>query len=345
MIAIIGIVGVPACYGGFETLVENLLDEKGDYLVYCSSSTYKEKLVSYKGAKLKYVPINANGVSSIIYDGFSMLHAVFSGSKVLLVLGVSGCLLLPFLRLFTRKKIVTNIDGLDWRREKWGRAARIFLKLSERSAVRFSDVVVADNQGIADYVYSEYGVRPEVIAYGGDHVLTRAITGVSKGYSFGVCRIEPENNVHVILQAFSENDFPLKFIGNWDASEYGITLKKKYSNFPNIEIIDPVYDLDELFKYRDECSIYVHGHSAGGTNPSLVEAMFFGKQILAFDCVYNRATMHNEGLYFTSVESLVNGLKQSTNTERDISGAKMREIAHRCYSWGSIRKAYADLLV
>lgn len=343
-VAIIGIVGVPACYGGFETLVDNLLDEDGEFLVYCSSKTYSEMPLEYKGAQLKYLPFNANGASSIIYDAVAMLHAIFTGKRVLLILGVSACFLLPLIRAFTKRKLIVNIDGLEWRRNKWSRIARCYLKISEWFAVRFSHVVIADNKGIADYVLEEYKVDARTVAYGGDHVLVSKSSGVMKDYAFSLCRIEPENNVHMILESFAQSGVNIKFVGNWEASDYGVSLKEKFSAYANIELVDPVYDLMTLFKYRDESLFYVHGHSAGGTNPSLVEAMFFGKQILAFDCVYNRATLHNEGLYFKSVESLIGCMADRANESWLVDGENIRKLATREYRWEKIRHAYMAML-
>lgn len=340
MIAIIGTVGVPACYGGFETLVDNLLENEGEYTVYCSSKSYRSKLKVYKSAKLVYLPLNANGVSSVLYDALAIVHALLNRSRVLVILGVSGGFMLPFVRLFTRSRLVTNIDGLEWRRDKWNKLARVYLKWSEKLAVKYSHVVIADNQGIADYVQNEYGVKAEVIAYGGDHVLAGTLTGKSADYAFGVCRIEPENNIHIILEAFRIAGFPLKFVGNWAASEYGRKLKSVYSVVDNIELVDPIYDLNTLFELRNACRFYVHGHSAGGTNPSLVEAMFFSKMILAYDCVYNRYTMMNHGCYFSDVGSLVKLLESLDDNHLNCEGANLLEIAQECYTWQSVRDKY-----
>jgi glycosyltransferase involved in cell wall biosynthesis len=343
VIAIIGTVGVPACYGGFETLVDNLLENEGEYTVYCSSKSYRSKLKVYKSAKLVYLPLNANGVSSVLYDALAIVHALLNRSRVLVILGVSGGFMLPFVRLFTRSRLVTNIDGLEWRRDKWNKLARVYLKWSEKLAVKYSHVVIADNQGIADYVQNEYGVKAEVIAYGGDHVLAGTLAGKSADYAFGVCRIEPENNIHIILEAFRIAGLPLKFVGNWAASEYGRKLKSVYSVVDNIELVDPIYDLSTLFELRSACRFYVHGHSAGGTNPSLVEAMFFSKMILAYDCVYNRYTMRNHGCYFSDVGSLVKLLGSLDDSHLQRGGADLLEIAHESYTWQSVRDRYLSV--
>lgn len=170
-VAIIGIQGVPARYGGFEQLVENLIGDTGvDYTVYCSSRDVPGRDVEYKGARLRYVGWHANGAESVLYDVCCMLRSL-RGYDVLLVLGVSGCLLLPVVRLLCRSRIVVNIDGIEHRRDKWGRVARAVLRWSEAMAVRFADVVIADNRGIQEYVREEYGREAVLVAYGGDHAL------------------------------------------------------------------------------------------------------------------------------------------------------------------------------
>lgn len=340
-VAIVGTVGVPACYGGFETLVENLLDEN-DYLftVYCSSKAYTQKPRTYKKAQLHYIPLNANGSQSIPYDIWSLFHAVYKRADTILVLGVSGAICLPFIRVFTKAKVITNIDGLEWRRDKWHVFAKRFLKFSERIAVKYSDVVVADNACIADYVMQEYGVEAVVIAYGGDHAIVKRSSMADDGYALALCRIEPENNVQMILDSFSKTKKKIKFIGNWSNSEFGQELKNKYQEYDNIEVIDPVYNLEKLFEIRQRCSFYVHGHSAGGTNPSLVEMMHFNKNIITFDCDYNRASTEGKANYFLTVEDLLREIDQ----EKLINNAFcMKEIALRRYTWEIVRKQYFSL--
>lgn len=343
MIAIIGTVGVPACYGGFETLVDNLLDEKTaeeNITVYCSSKSYVDQPSFYKNAILKYIPLHANGIQSVPYDIWSICHAVYKRTDSILLLGVSGAICLPIIRLFSKAKIVTNIDGLEWRRHKWGTLAKKFLKFSEKIAVKYSDVIVADNQAIADYVQAEYGVISEVIAYGGDHAVVDELSSEDEGYALALCRIEPENNVELILNSFSQTDKELQFIGNWDNSIFGKEMKTKYSRYNNIKIVDPIYDISELFKIRTNCSLYVHGHSAGGTNPSLVEMMHFSKPITAFDCNYNRASTENKASYFSDQAELVEQIKANSFIS---NGAKMLEIAKRRYTWDIVKKQYFSL--
>lgn len=340
-VAIIGTVGVPACYGGFETLVENLLDENQfEITVYCSSDNYEVKVSTYKNAKLKYIPLSANGAQSIPYDIWSLFHAAVKGTDNILLLGVSGAIFLPFIRLFTKARIVTNIDGLEWKRAKWSPLIKRFLKFSERIAVSYSDIVVTDNQAIAAHVQNEYNRSSKVIAYGGDHSLVSELALSDDDYALSLCRIEPENNVELILESFSRTTKKLKFIGNWDNSVFGRSMKSKYGGFSNIEMMDPVYELSTLFDIRQKCSFYVHGHSAGGTNPSLVEMMHFNKNIIAFDCSYNRASTENKATFFLNVEELVLHINNSIRMKNSNA---MKEIADRRYTWKIVKQQYFDL--
>lgn len=343
MISIIGTVGVPACYGGFETLVENLLDQQDQNTkirVYCSAKSYQQQPKRYKNAELHYVPLNANGVQSIFYDAWSLIHAAMTKSDTILVLGVSGAICLPFIKWFSKAKIITNIDGLEWRRDKWSPMAKRFLKFSEKLAVKYSDVIVADNKAIAQYVTEEYNCYAEVIAYGGDHAVTEALVDKDDGYALALCRIEPENNVELILEGFKRSKKSIKFIGNWDVSDFGRKMKLTYGHCQNIEIIDPIYNIESLFKIRQGCSFYVHGHSAGGTNPSLVEMMHFNKDILAFDCNYNRATTEEKCHYFDNIDQLSDEIYAMVDAQH---GTLMLEIAQRRYTWKIVKQQYFNL--
>lgn len=355
-VAVIGTVGVPANYGGFETLVENMVrqnrSDELEYSVYCSSKNYNERHWVYQGAKVVYVPLKANGIQSIFYDIFSILHALRQ-ADVLLILGVSGCCILPFVRLFSKKKIIVNIDGLEHRRDKWNKWIRKFLKSSEALAVKYADVVVADNKGIQDYVEKEYGKKSALIEYGGDHVICdtsgmeeeilRKYQLPKNGYSLALCRIEPENNVEMILKAFVLSGDLLAFIGNWHNSEFGRRMKEEYGTIANIKLLEPIYDIKVLNVLRTYCKFYLHGHSAGGTNPSLVEAMYFGRPVFAFNVVYNRETTEGKAGYFGNEQELIALMSRACEEVWKKNGEAMREIAHRRYCWSVIADKYEQL--
>ena len=352
-VAIVGIQGVPAKYGGFETLVENIIGENCSsniqYTIFCSAKDYEKRMNSYKGAKINYVPFfHANGAQSTPYDILSMMKCIGRFDTVV-ILGVSGCLFLPIFRLFYHKRLIVNIDGLEHRRDKWGRFAKWFLRSSEAMAVRCADVIIADNKGIQTYVSETYHRSSELIAYGGDHVMRNVpeakqaeildnIKLKRQDYAVSVCRIEPENNCHITLEAFAKCGRELVFIGNWNHSTYGKELKERYGKCSNIHLLESVYDLDMLFTLRKNAGLYIHGHSAGGTNPSLVEAMFFGCPILAFDVIYNRATTFNKAYYFKNSMELITLIAHP-----HLDSHIMRLLAEQHYTWKLIARQYEAL--
>jgi len=354
-VAIIGSVGIPAKYGGFETLVEFLtkdLNTKIDFTIYCSSKEYESKQESHNLATLKYVPLKANGIQSIPYDIWSLLK-VKRDIKVVLILGVASGFFLPIYRVFTKKKIIINVDGLEWKREKWGKLAKWYLRNSEKIAVKYSDIIVADNKIIQEHVKKSYAKDAVLIEYGGDHVspkkfsleISNKYVFAKLKYAFKVCRIEPENNIHMILEAFSrQRKYSIAIVGNWKNSSYGLELIKKYSRFAHIHLLDPIYDQSILDQLRSNCFFYVHGHSAGGTNPSLVEAMFLNIPIIAYDVNYNRETMENHSLgFFKTTSDLQFILENISISDIQDSINKLASIARRRYRWELIAQKYHSI--
>ena len=353
-VAIIGSVGLPANYGGWETLVDHLtmnLSDQYDITVFCSSGRYNVQLDSYNGASLEYINLDANGIQSIFYDLISMIKSL-KRADIQLILGVSGCIFLPILKLFSNGKFIVNIDGLEWKRDKWGKGAKWFLKLSESIAVRYAHIVVTDNKALQSYVLEKYGVNSKFISYGADHAKHEVLNDntlekysfLKKEYSFGVCRIEPENNLDIILSAFAEFEkLDLVIVGNWNNSEYGKSLRMQYENCSNLHLLDPIYEQTSLNQLRSNCNMYVHGHSAGGTNPSLVEAMHLGLSIVSFDVSYNRETTHNKAVYFDSKVQLISILTQSKKIDWLSVAKDMELIAKSEYTWFTISKQYANL--
>jgi len=357
-VGIIGTVGVPAKYGGFETLAHQLvlkLNQQLDLTVYSSSKSYSkaERVDTWEGAKIKYIPLKANGIQSIFYDIWSMIHAMIF-CEVLLILGVSGCIFLPIIKLFSTKRVIVNLDGLEWRRAKWSGWIKQFLIFSERMAVGYADEVITDNAGLQDYVIAQYGIKSCLIEYGADHVTP--VKAVAKdlakypflkaAYAFKVCRIEPENNIHIVLAAFKKMArMPLVLVGNWSHSAYGRQLLAEYGNEPNLHLLAPIYDPTQLNKLRANCTIYIHGHSAGGTNPSLVEAMYLGLPIIAYDVIYNRVTTEFTAPYFTTEEALISQVLKLNDLELNDLGQTMQAIAERRYTWDYIASKYQQTIL
>lgn len=355
-ISIIGTVGLPAKYGGWETLVDHLtknLSDEYQITVFCSSKRYTERPVEINNVQLKYVGLDANGVQSIPYDIVSIWRSMRFADTIL-ILGVSGCIFLPVVK-FLRKdiKLVVNIDGLEWKRQKWGKAAKWFLRLSEKIAVKYADITVSDNKIIQDYIQEQYSVDSSLIPYGADHVDKLLITDVlleqynflSASYAFTVCRIEPENNLHIILSAFKDiEQLNIVIVGNWNNSNYGVELKNKYSSYKNIYLLDPIYDQNILNQLRSNCFVYLHGHSAGGTNPSLVEAMYLELPIIAFDVNFNRITTKENALYFDDSRSLIDHLSSLNERSLNKISQDLKLVADQYYTWSVVSSKYKDIL-
>jgi glycosyltransferase involved in cell wall biosynthesis len=354
-LAIVGIRGIPNNYGGFETLAEYLVehfDKDIELTVFCSSKDMDSSLKSYKGAKLRYLPISSHGASGILYDSLALLLAVFSNDKVLF-LGFGGGFIIPFLGKF-KSKIILNIGGLDWKRDKWSPFAKMVIRFSEAQLVKNSSKLIADNAGISDYLLKSYGKKSQLIAYGGDQAQKidpskadiESYPFLKGDYAFSVTRIQIDNNIDMILDAFNaQNELPLVMVGNWNNSEYGIKTKEKYRNYKNLVLLDAIYDREKLDVLRSNCSLYIHGHSAGGTNPSLVEAMYLGLPIFAFASGYNEYTTENRAIYFDSSASLLNLIDTRINLDLVEMGKNLKQIADKSYRWKTIAEKYRELIL
>lgn len=355
-IAIIGTNGLPAKYGGFETLANYLtkfLKEKFDIYVYCSRTSKRERLRSYNNAKLIYLPFKANGYQSVLYDIFSIIHAWFSVDK-LLILGNSGALIFP-LRIFIRKRIILNIGGLEWRRGKWNFLVKRYIQFSEWLCVKLSDIVITDNKYLQFLCKRRYGVDSILIEYGGDHALNLKISDnnlrkynfLRTKYVLSVSRAQSDNNIHLVLKAFE--DLPehiLVIISNWNTSKYGRKLKEKYEGvFENIILLDAIYDQQELDVIRSNACLYVHSHSFCGTAPSLVEAMNLRLPIICFNTETNVETTENKSVYFNNERDLIQVIRELGQEKLENLRNDMYEIALRRYQWSIIAEKYSNCLL
>ena len=351
-IYIVGTNGLPVRYGGWDMLLHHLtltLSKDYEIHVYTSSFEALKGVKTHNGAFIKVVPLKANGLQSIIYDFVTMLDASMRGADHILVLGVSGGLFFPIFKLFN-SSIILNPDGAEWKRSKFGSFVKRFLKLSEKLGVQYADKVITDSNIIAADILSDYGVRSSVVEYGGDHACRLVLQdntayhyGIAQtNYAFKVCRIVPENNIVMILKAFSKTNYKLLMIGNWTNSQFGIETRGRFSSHKNLSLLDPIYDQQALDELRSNCKLYIHGHSVGGTNPSLVEAMYLGLPCLVYDVNYNRETTEGCAMYFSSENDLSEALVQLWQSEDYLRsvGEKLQNIAKRRYRWADIISKY-----
>lgn len=355
-LGIVGSAGVPGRYGGLETLAHQLvihLSEQFELTVYCSENRYEEseRKPIWNGANLIYVPIKSTGILGILYVMLSILHGI-RRNDVLLVLGVKGALLLPFVKWFSRRKVVVNLDGMINNPNR-SVGTRWLLKWAERISVRYADEVICGNRKLQQYIEKTYQRKPAVIVCGGDHVSKESFDDLQAGaysflgkrYAINVSRIEPENNISLMLETFTRYPkFPLVIIGNWNAKRYGRALRKRFQAYPHIFMVDPIYDPKVLNILRSNAYLYIHGHSEGGTNPSLVEAMSLGLPVLAYDGKFNRETTQNEANYFRNHVQLIALLESASSDKFQGMGLEMRKIAQELYTWKQVSKHYQEVL-
>lgn len=353
-IGIVGTNGIPAKYGGYETLVEFLtkgLYSDFDFIIYCSRSKEK-KLKNYNQSRLIHLPLKANGWQSIIYDIISLLHAIVK-ADVILYLGPGAGFIIPFLKLFA-KKIIINHGGLnEWEREKYSTFQKFIARLGHKYAAKYATHNITDNSLLRDSILNQFGVNSIIIRYGGDHVkyvpiddnLISKYAFLKNNYYVNVSRAQVDNNLHLVLKAFENlNDHNLVMISNWDISEYGRNLKKNYLNkYPNIYIFDAIYEPRELNIIRGNAQVYIHSHSYCGTSPSLVEAMSFGLPIFSYDVQTNRETTKNKAFFYKNVTELKVLIEKASSDELQKNGIEIRAIADTEYKWDFICQQYSNL--
>lgn len=329
-IGIIGTRGIPNHYGGFEQfaeyLAEYLVKEDCEVYVYNSSNhPYKEKL--FKGVHIVHCndPENKIGtVGQFIYDLNCILDSRKRDLDIILQLGYTSSSIWSL--LFPKKPlIITNMDGLEWKRSKYNFFVRKFLGYAERLAIKYSDYLISDSEGIKTYIDHKYKKDSKFIAYGSNVVATVNETILEKfnltnvKFNMLIARIEPENNIETILDGvvLSKIETPFLVIGDYKINSFGKRIKEKFQNHKNIIFLGSIYVLEELNCLRHFCNLYFHGHSVGGTNPSLLEAMGSGNLIIAHNNTFNKAVLKEDGFYFYTPEDVSFYLKHK-NKENEL---------------------------
>ena len=310
---ILGTRGIPGNHGGFETFAQRLalyLVNRGwEITVYCQDSGQKLTPKTWKGINLVHIPTPNNGALwSIIFDYKSTIHAL-KQDGVILVLGYNTAIFSLLYRL-KKRVILTNMDGMEWWREKWNGVQKAWLFINERCGVWFSDRLIADHPQIAQH-FIQGGVAPEKIAtipYGTEAVentdlsLLQQYNLLGDDYALVIARPEPENYILEIVKAFSRRHRGCKLVvlGRYlpDFNNYHAQVMAAASD--EVEFIGGVYDKDVVNSLRYHARLYVHGHTVGGTNPSLVEALAAGTPVLAHNNHFNTWVAGTKSLYFDS---------------------------------------------
>jgi glycosyltransferase involved in cell wall biosynthesis len=353
-VGIVGTAGLPASYGGFETLAQNLvahLADRYDFTVYCKRTSREKRHPGFSGARLVYLPFHSNGWESLPYDIVSLLHAI-STMDVVLYLGPVAGMVLPVNRIF-RKNLIVNFGGLnEWEREKLHALEKKYMFASCWLCAQFASETIADNFVLQRSIKRSFGTDSVVIRYGGDHVsfpadnfdLEARFPFVKEPYFVSVARAQVDNNLHVLIDAFKTvPEKRLVLVSNWSVSRYGREMYEKAQNVSNIVPLPAIYDPLELDYVRSRAEAYIHSHSYCGTAPSLVEAICLGLPIVSWDVPTNRETTKEHALFFDSKESLVRLIRDVTPGDLARVKQGLVALAEKEYTWKHICQQYADL--
>jgi glycosyltransferase involved in cell wall biosynthesis len=352
-IALMGTRGVPARYGGFETAVEEvgcrLVDLGHEVVVYCREPGPAEHL-GMKRVEVR--SLRHKMLETLSSTALATAHAVRQRPDVVVLFNAANAPLLPVLRA-ARLPVATHVDGLEWKRAKWSGAGRRYYRAAEALAVRWSDALIADSVGIADYYAAEFGAPTEHIAYGAPRLadpgtdLLGSVPVEPGKYHLVVARFEPENHVEEIVAGYrsSAAALPLVVVGSAPYAEaYTAAVTAAAGGDPRILLVGGVWDQRLLDQFYASALTYVHGHSVGGTNPSLLRAMGAGTATLAWDVPFNREVLGDSGRFFRSPAELARLLEaaEADPAEVAVRGARARVEAER-YDWDDVAKRYEQL--
>lgn len=352
-IAILGTRGIPNNYGGFEQCAEKLglwFVRKGHDVTQYNPYDHPYKDNCFNGIKIKHIFSNEKRLGHLgtfIYDYLSLKDAIKEDYDIILELGYSPCSLYYYLKDKRGAKIVTNMDGFELERRKWGRVARGILKYSERLAVEKSDALVADNPNIREYILKKYGRESHFIPYGAE-LFNSPQDGVLENYGLEkndyyalVARLEPENSVETIIDGYilSKAPEPFVVIGS-NSTKYGEFIKNKYKNCNNIKFLGGLYKYDGLSTLRWYSKLYFHGHSVGGTNPSLLEAMASNAYIAAHDNPFNKFVLGQDAYYFSNLSDIIDIIEYQNgyNKERFVKNNRLK--IENIYNWEKVAEEY-----
>jgi glycosyltransferase involved in cell wall biosynthesis len=355
-IAILGTRGVPNHYGGFEQFAQYLskgLTDKGHQVWVYNPHNHPFQSNTWEGVRIihKYDPEDQIGTAGqFIYDFNCILDSHSRSFDVILQLGYTSSSVWHW--MMPRKPVImTNMDGLEWKRTKYSRRIQSFLKFAESLSVSSSDHLIADSLGIQSYIREKYDRFSTYIPYGAtvfdnpDVKLLDQYKLQPFKYTMLIARLEPENNIETILTGIckSETSLPCLVIGNHNTT-YGKYLKAKF-NQENIRFMGSVYDIFTLNNLRHYCYLYFHGHTVGGTNPSLLEAMASEALICAHNNEFNSHILGQDAFYFQGDTSLAELLNQSLASEERETKTKnnVNKIKNQ-YTWDSIVTQYEVLM-
>ena len=357
-IAIIGTRGIPNHYGGFEQVAQYLsvgLLNKGHTVTVYNSNDHPYKQNEWQGVQIIHCYDAEKFIGTagqFIYDLNCIRNARRKNFDVILFLGYTSSSVWG--KLFPKNAVViSNMDGMEWKRSKYSGPVKQFLLYAEKLAVKYSDHLIADSTAVQKYLNKKYQVQNSYIPYEAELTkkkkknILKLFGLVKYGYYMLMARMEPENNIDMILEGFCKTDSDKQFIvvGNTKNS-FGKKMVAKYGFDKRVHFSGAIFDKNTINALRKFCKLYFHGHSVGGTNPSLLEAMASGAIIASHDNEFNRAVLQNDAFYFKAaaeVEQLCNSMEHTEVTA--IIVEKNLEKIKEQFNWPVIVNEYETMII
>lgn len=358
-VAILGSRGIPAKYGAFEITAERLgiglVDRGWDVTVYCPhNQSYQEP--DYNRIKLRYVFHPPGGPGTLVYDVLSFASASRGDFDALLMLGYGAS---PFLRIprFRGVPTVVNTNGIEWKRSKWPWYAKRWFRYAERSVTRLADQLVSDSKGIQRYYRETYGVHSAYVAYGtecpdlnGNPEIDLSAFGLRpKEYYIVVMRMEPENSIREIVQGFLASSSLRKLLLVGPPTRFfEEEVRPLFERNDRIVFCGAIYDRGKVFSLRQNAYAYIHGHTVGGTNPSLLEAMASGNFVIARNVEFSSEVIGDLGRYFDTpadLARLIDELDATDSAGVQRKGLEGRRRIEEDFQWDLVIDAYVRVLV
>jgi glycosyltransferase involved in cell wall biosynthesis len=355
-VALVGTRGAPGRYGGFETAVEEvgrrLVVRGHDVVVYCRNP--EQIITSYLGMRLVNLPAwRHKHFETLSHTALSAAHLVGHRVDVAVVFNAANAPFIPLIKA-AGIPVALHVDGLEWRRAKWGPVGKRYYKANERIGVHVANALIADAVGIQDYYRDRYRAESVFIPYGAPILRNLPSDRLSeldltpRGYHLVVARLEPENNAHVALSGYEKSAavLPLVVVGGVRyPGDYVRSLQQTAARDPRVRMVGSVYDDELLDQLYAHCASYLHGHSVGGTNPSLLRAMGAAAPVLAYDVNFNREVLGDTGRFWTTprdVAAVVAAVEADAAAALSL-GAAGQERAERIYDWDDVADRYESL--
>ena len=353
-IAIIGSRGYPYVYSGYETLVkelsERLVKSGSEVTVYCHRKLFYEKPKKVNGINLVYTPsVNSKIFSQLYNSFFSFIHVCFSDVDVVLVVNSANG---PFglLTKIFRKKTCINVDGLEWLRPKWKGLGSVYFRFASKLATLFFDEIITDSIEMSKVYEKKFSKKSTVIAYGSTMIvddkskILEKFNLQKKQYYLIVGRLIPDNNSKLIVESFlkSKSDKKIVVVGDVPYNDNYANCVKKISS-KKIVFTGYINNQVDLTVLYNNCFGYIHGHEFGGTNPTMVNALYLNCQILALDTVFNREMLENKKAIFFKKNSIVKKVCEFENKYIELIKNNNNYKLPKKYEWNFISEQYLEV--